>query len=66
MHSASVSCERAMEKGPPSKLEVEYFSSENYVGLFPEERAANFLRNLADIFAEEVKKSTGVLSLTSL
>uniref|UniRef100_F6PWD4 Protein UBASH3A homolog n=1 Tax=Ciona intestinalis TaxID=7719 RepID=F6PWD4_CIOIN len=34
---------------------VEYFSTQNYVGLFLEENAAQFLRNLSEQFAEEAK-----------
>lgn len=55
-----LACKRAMQQGAPPNFGVEYFSSENYVGLFLEERAANFLRNLSNVFAEEVAKTTGM------
>ena len=59
MQGMEEACERALKEACPAKFEVEYFSSDNYVGLFLEDKAARFLRNLSDVFAEEVQKSTG-------
>lgn len=52
-------CNRASQEPFPSKFDLEYFSTQNYVGLFLEDGAANFLRRLSDYFAEEALKLAG-------
>nr|XP_026692047.1 ubiquitin-associated and SH3 domain-containing protein B-like [Ciona intestinalis] len=56
---ASINLKPVTVKGCPAKFAVEYFSTQNYVGLFLEENAAQFLRNLSEQFAEEAKTLAG-------
>jgi hypothetical protein len=49
----------------PEVIELEYFSSANFIGLFVTESFAPLLKQITADFAEEVKKS-GVFSLFNL
>ena len=43
--------------GMPSIMEMEYFSSANFIGLFVCESVATLLKELTADFAEEIKKA---------
>lgn len=59
VRAVSNACERMSKENSPKKFDLEYFSTQNYVGLFLEEKAANYLRKLADLFAEEARNLAG-------
>ncbi|XP_076801111.1 ubiquitin-associated and SH3 domain-containing protein B-like [Clavelina lepadiformis] len=56
VRAVTTACNRVCADETPSKFDVEYFAADNYVGLFLERSAANFLRKLSNAFAEEAQK----------
>lgn len=63
MHKVVKALETVMKRSSSTltKIGLEYFSSPNYVGLFLEDCAADFLRKLSLDFAMEVANVAGRL-----
>jgi len=55
LHSLTRACKRVLNLNMSTQIDVEYFSTQNYIGFFLQENSAKLLWKLSEFFAEEAK-----------